>query len=145
MKTNGDTDIPEENDNKTPSTRTAQSFNKFGLFEAINGNLVLRGRHGERDHIYPLERAVKKYEEQKRYAYKMWRIAMPGWDDMEEINKDFKFNILEAIKQRRSLNMPIPVEAIQFEIAHGDDPVIRVAAIGRASEPSFDAKASGSK
>lgn len=108
----------------------AQSFNKIGLFEAINGNIVLRGRHGERDHIYPLEKAIKQYHDTLYAAHKLMQNGFPNWEELVELNREFKFRILEALEQRRSLNIETPKELLDqlllFEQQHGDDPVIRV-------------------
>jgi hypothetical protein len=108
---------------------SSSSFGKIGLLEAINGNIILRGRHGERDHLYPLEKALQKYDETAAYAAKMLMYGMPQWDEMMQINEEFKFRILEALNQRRSLNIETPKELLDklliFEQAHSSDPVIK--------------------
>lgn len=106
------------------------SFCKIGLLEAINGDIVLRGRHGERDHIFPLEKALQKYEDTAQYAARMLMYGMPQWDEMMQINEEFKFRILEALQQRRSLNIETPKDLLEkllmFEQAHSGDPAIKV-------------------
>ena len=37
-----------------------QTFNQVGMFQAIDGFVVLRGRRGRRDQIYPPEQAFKR-------------------------------------------------------------------------------------
>lgn len=37
-----------------------QTFNEVGMFQAIDGFVVLRGRRGRRDQIYPPEQAFKR-------------------------------------------------------------------------------------
>ena len=121
------------NDEKNP--RGYQNMNKLGMLEAVNGNVVLRGRHGERDHIYPLERAIAKYNDTLHYARKMMMTGFPNWDVMMDLNKEFKFMILEALKQRRKENMPIPQMLLDFEALHGGDPVIQVSAVKDDARP----------
>ena len=102
---------------------STQTFSGIGMFEAIAGDVILRGRHGVRDHIYPLHRAIARYGETEGMIHAMAKHAIRGWDTLMDINKDFKGYILEAIKQRRSLNMPIGKEALEFERIHGDNKI----------------------
>ena len=37
-----------------------QTFNQVGMFQAIDGFVILRGRRGRRDQIYPPEQAFKR-------------------------------------------------------------------------------------
>lgn len=132
------TDTEKKNADEPDSTHDApkpsaspSSFGKIGLLEAVNGNIVLRGRHGERDHVFPLEKALQKYDETAIYAARMLKYGLPQWDEMMQINEEFKFRILEALNQRRSLNIETPKELLDklllFEQAHSADPVIKVA------------------
>lgn len=98
--------------NQRPSS---QAFDGIGLLEAVNGNVVLRGRHGERDHLYPLDKAIRRFNETERMIAAMARTGMRGWDTLMDINKDMRGKILDAVKQRRSLNMDIPQAALDFE------------------------------
>lgn len=133
-----------DNDEKNP--RGYQKMDKLGMLEAVNGNVVLRGRHGERDHIYPLEKAIRKYYDTRHYAIKMMQTGFPNWDVMMDLNREFKFMILEALKQRRKENIPIPQILLDFEAIHGDDPVIKVSPEKNGADPvqqlSNDASAS---
>lgn len=123
-------DTIESAQNAPKPSASSSSFGKIGLFESINGNIVLRGRHGERDHIYPLEKALQKYDETAIYAARMLKYGLPQWDEMMQINEEFKFRILEALNQRRSMNMDTPKDLLDkllaFEKAHSGDPVIKV-------------------
>ena len=40
--------------------QSKQTFNQVGMFEAIDGYVILRGRRGRRDKIYPPEQAFKR-------------------------------------------------------------------------------------
>ena len=112
---------PESTDDKTPKRiqDSSQSFDKLGLFEVKNGDIVLRGRREERDHLYPIERAVARYYETQRMLMSMVKHGIRGWDTLSDVLKDLRMKILEACDQRRSLNRDIPKEALDFEKAHG--------------------------
>lgn len=92
-----------------------QYFHRIGLFEAINGDIVIRGRAGERDHLCPLEKLPKMYEERHELMLAMCRAGQRGWDTVADMLDDYKAKILEAIAQRRSMNIDIPKEALDFE------------------------------
>ena len=94
---------------------SVQSFNGIGLLEAINGNIVLRGRNGQRDVIFPLEKAVEKYKDTMLTVNQYARYGVRGWDTLLDIANDFKVRICEAVKQRRSMNMEVPENAATFE------------------------------
>lgn len=115
------TDKAEVYDSFNEST---QVFRGIGMFEAVAGDVILRGRHGERDHIYPLHRAISRYNETEGMIHAMARHAVRGWDTLMDINKDLKAFILEAIKQRRALNMEVGNDAVEFERLHSDGPVV---------------------
>lgn len=103
------------NDTRVQQRSSSQTFGGIGLLEAVDGNIVLRGRHGERDHLYPLDKAIRRFHETERMISAMARTGMRGWDTLMDINKDMKGKILDAVKQRRSLNMDIPQDALDFE------------------------------
>lgn len=94
---------------------STQVFPGIGMFEAVAGDVVLRGRKGHRDHIYPMHRAISRYYETVEMIMSMVKHGIRGWDTLLDINKDFKGNILEAIKQRRSLNLPLDQAMLDFE------------------------------
>lgn len=83
-----------------------QSFDKVGLLEVRGGDVVLRARNGERDHLYPLHRAVDRYEALIRTMYALLRNGVRGWDTLKDICEDMRAKILEAIEYRRSHNIP---------------------------------------
>lgn len=98
------------------------SFNGIGLLEAIAGDVVLRGRNGQRDVLFPLERAVRRYFEWMDLTMAYARNGVAGWDTMMDIAKDFRAKILEAANQRRKENAsgtgvtrPIPEDVLKLE------------------------------
>lgn len=94
---------------------SVQSFNGIKLLEAINGNIVLRGRNGQRDVIFPLEKAVEKYNDTMMTVSHYARYGVRGWDTLKDIADDFKARICEAVKQRRSMRLEVPQNALIFE------------------------------
>lgn len=87
------------------------SFSGIGCLEAISGDVVLRGRNGQRDVLFPLERAVQRYFEWMDLTTAYARNAVEGWTEMMDIAQDFKAKICEAVAQRKKENMPIPENA----------------------------------
>lgn len=100
----------------------SQNFGKIGFLEAVNGELVLRGREGERDHLYPLNRAIKRYDETCKMVTAMLRAGIKGWDTLMDIAYDFEAKILEAVRQRRSLNIPTEQAVLDFVQKHENRP-----------------------
>lgn len=96
----------------------SQTFGGIGLFEVVNGDIVLRGRHGHRDHLFPLHRAVEKYEWAMDMAMNMMRTGLKGWDTMIDFSKDLEAKICEAVDQRRSMNLDTCKEALDFYAKH---------------------------
>lgn len=94
---------------------SVQSFDGIGLLEAVNGNIVLRGRNGQRDVIFPLEKAVEKYYHTVDVVHKYALYGVRGWDTLKDIADDFKAKIKEACAQRRKLQEDIPASAQLFE------------------------------
>lgn len=43
------------------SRNGAQSFSAIGMLQAVNGNIVLRGREGGRDRLYRLDLAWERF------------------------------------------------------------------------------------
>jgi hypothetical protein len=93
---------------------SVQSFNGIGLLEAVNGNIVLRGRNGQRDVIFTLERAVEKYHDTVATVHQYARYGIRGWDTLKDIADDFKVRICEAVEQRRKMQLEIPANAAEF-------------------------------
>lgn len=94
---------------------STQTFGGIGLLEAVNGDIVLRGRQGQRDVIFPLGKAIEKYNDTQLTVSHYFRYGIRGWDTLADIAKDFRIRILEACEQRRKLSMPIPAVALEFE------------------------------
>lgn len=84
------------------------SFAGIRVFEAAGGDIILRGRNGQRDVLFPLEKAVQKYTEWTDLTYTYARQGIHGWDEMMDIGKEFRARIDEACDQRKKLNRPIP-------------------------------------
>lgn len=130
---------PEETDTGNESqaaSSSAQSYSKIGWFDVKNGDVVLRGRHGERDHIYPLHAAITRYEESQQMLFAQVRNGIRGWDTFADVIKDMRAKILEAIEQRRHLNLPIPQEALKFEQLHGDTKKVTVTVLDSSNTES---------
>lgn len=94
---------------------STQTFGAIGLLEAVQGDVILRGRHGERDHLYPLPKAIAWSRNADTMTLSMLKHGVKGWDTMKDISDDLRAKILEAINQRRALGRPIPPAAIRFE------------------------------
>jgi len=94
---------------------STQTFDAVGLLEAVQGDVVLRGRHGERDHLYPLPRAIAWSRNADDIALRMCRFGIKGWDTMKDIADDLRAKVLEAIRQRRALGRPVPPAAVRYE------------------------------
>ena len=84
------------------------SFDGFKVFEANSGDIILRGRNGMRDHLFPLDRAVQKYLDWMDLVYTYARAGIAGWSEAYDIAKEFRARIDEAVAQRKKLNRPIP-------------------------------------
>ena len=90
------------------------SFDGFKVFEANCGDIILRGRNGQRDVLFPLDRAVQKYIDWMELVYAYARGGVAGWDTMMDIAKEFKARIEEAVGQRKKLNRPVPESALKL-------------------------------
>ena len=93
---------------------STQTFPAIGMFEVSGGDVILRGRNGERDHLYPLHKAYARWKDTEHAIMAMAKHAIRGWDTLMDINRDFKAKIIEAVEQRRKLNRPIPKEVLDF-------------------------------
>jgi len=117
-------DVKKNNGDKKKDTyhglhESTQTFGKIGLVEAVNGNVVLRGREGERDHLYPIGKALKRYHETVKMYTSMARHGIRGWDTMVDIANELKAAICEAVGQRKSLNLDTPADVLSFVDMHG--------------------------
>ena len=90
------------------------SFDGIGLLEAISGEIILRGRNGQRDVLFPLEKAVRKYFDWMDMVHLYASRGIRGWDTMMDIAQDFKAKICEAVEQRKQMQLDIPKDALQF-------------------------------
>jgi|LSQX01.3.fsa_nt_gb hypothetical protein len=102
------------------------SFGKIGALSAIDGNIVLRGRDGERDHVYSLHEAMDKYSLAAGKSRRMAMVGDIGFLTYTEIAEALKAYILEAIDQRRSYNYDISPRMLEFEASHKDKKPISV-------------------
>jgi len=91
-----------------------QTFPNIGLMEAVNGMVLLRGRHGQRDVLFTVERAIDRYYATRDVVQRYFKYGIHGWDTLQELADDLKMRIVEACEQRKKLNMPIPPEASVF-------------------------------
>lgn len=85
---------------------STQTFPGIGLLEAREGDVILRGRNGLRDYLYPLEKAIRRYYETKRMVAAMAKNGIRGWDTLMDIQKEMLASILEAFDQRELLGRP---------------------------------------
>ena len=90
------------------------SFDGIAHMEAISGDIILRGRGGQRDVLFPLEKAVCKYFDWMDMVYLYASRGINGWTEMMDIAQDFKARICEAVEQRKQMQMDVPKEALQF-------------------------------
>ena len=93
------------------------SFDGIKHLEAISGDIILRGRGGQRDVLFPLEKAVRKYFDWMDMVHLYASRAINGWPEMMDIAQDFKARICEAVEQRKQMQMDVPKEALQFATA----------------------------
>lgn len=93
------------------------SFDGIAHMEAISGDIILRGRGGQRDVLFPLEKAVRKYFDWMDMVHLYASRAINGWPEMMDIAQDFKARICEAVEQRKQMQMDVPKEALQFATA----------------------------
>lgn len=91
------------------------SFSGIGCLEAISGDVVLRGRNGQRDVLFPLERAVQRYFEWMDLTMAYARNGINGWQEAYDIAKDFRAKIIEAANQRRHDGRDVPTDVIKLE------------------------------
>lgn len=90
------------------------SFDGIGLLEAVSGEIILRGRNGQRDVLFPLEKAVRKYFDWMDMVHLYASRGVRGWDSMMDIAQDFKARICEAVEQRKQMQLDVPKDALQF-------------------------------
>ena len=85
-----------------------QSFNGIKFIQALNGQVVIRGRQGQRDMLYPLHRAVKMFFRMGLFYQKLKKNAPAIVYQFKAVLKDFGAKILQAVKQRAAMNQPLP-------------------------------------
>lgn len=93
-------------------SQSKQTFDQVRFLQAVNGNIVLRGRNGRRDQIYLLPRACMRFWR----MYFIWKKWMQGGfttqcDQLGQVLQNWGAAIQEAIIQRLSANGqlgPIP-------------------------------------
>lgn len=80
-----------------------QRFDQIRRLEAINGEVVLRGKEGRRDKVYPLMMAIKRFA-------KWYQICMSWYakgfttqiDQLKLVLEQLGSKIIEAIVQRET-------------------------------------------
>ena len=92
-------------------TNATMTFDGIKCLEALNGNIVLRGRNGQRDVIFTLEKATAKYLAWMDMVYQYAKLGIKGWDTMMDIGTDFKARICEAVAQRKKMGLKVPADA----------------------------------
>lgn len=105
---------PKKKDTYEGLHNSTQLFSGIGLMEALGGDIVLRGRGGERDHLIPLDKAVEKYSVTYDSMMQYARYGVRGWDTLKDIVDDLKVRIIEAHDQRKKLNRPITQDVVDF-------------------------------
>ena len=95
-------------------TNAHMSFDGIKCLEAVNGNIVIRGRNGMRDHIVPLEKAITRYFNWMDLVTNYCKLAVSGWETAFDIAVDFKAKICEAIEQRMQDGEKIPEDALEL-------------------------------
>lgn len=100
----------------TDPTKANQSFDGIKLIQQINGNLVLRGRNGQRDMIYRLDRAYKMFYRMAMFYAKLRKVSPYIVDQMKQVLKDFGAKIIQAYNYRKSHNMIIPMQMSDSQI-----------------------------
>jgi len=91
-----------------------QSFAGIGVVEACNGDIILRGRNGQRDKLFRLSDAVDRYNSIMEFDRKLCLNGIAGWVELAEILDDFKHKICEAVAYRKKMNMEVPKNALVF-------------------------------
>lgn len=80
-----------------------QRFDEIRRLEAINGQVVLRGKEGRRDKIFPLALAIKRFSK--------WYVICKSWsekgfkdqiDELKLVLEELGSKIVEAIVQRQT-------------------------------------------
>ena len=80
-----------------------QTFDQVRLFEVFNGDVILRGQRGQRDHVYPLAKACKRFW--RMYdMYRWWMLHgfKTQCEELKLILADLGHKIQEAIAQRQA-------------------------------------------
>lgn len=91
-----------------------QTFPGIGLLEAVQGMIVLRGRKGQRDVLFPVDKAVQKYYDTMQTVAQYAKYGVAGWDTLKDIADDLKVRIKEACEQLTKMNRPVPEEAVKL-------------------------------
>ena len=90
------------------------TFRKIGMFEAKGGDVILRGRHGERDHLIPLDSALSMYYSRIAYMNKVAQYNVLAGGELKDICDEFRARICEAVDQRKKENREVPQEVQRF-------------------------------
>ena len=90
------------------------TFDGIARLQSLNGDIVMRGAHGQRDILFPLEKAVNKYNEWMAMTYAYAKQGIAGWTEMMDIAKELKARIAEAASQRQKTGDKIPDDVRVF-------------------------------
>lgn len=98
------------------------SFDGIARLQAVSGDIVMRGRNGQRDILFPLEKATAKYNDWMAMTYSYAKQGIAGWTEMMDIAKEFKARIEEAISQRKKMGRKAPADALKLCGISQDEP-----------------------
>lgn len=88
--------------------KSKQTFDGIRLVEAVNGNLVLRGRNGMRDMIYPLDKAWPMFFRMCEFYKKLYTLGTNVADEMRDVLYNFGRSMQQAIDQRKKFEEKLP-------------------------------------
>jgi len=86
----------------------------IGRLDVSGGDIILRGRNGERDHLYPPGRAMAMHRRLGRLVQRLVMYGVAGWDVFAELADEFGSKIMEAMEQRRKLGRELPEGSDKF-------------------------------
>lgn len=104
----GDVRPAVKQDMYTDPLKAHQSFHGIRYIQAIGGEVVLRGRDGQRDMIYPLHRAVKQFFHMGLFYERLRKVSPMLVSQFKDVIQDFGAKILQAVKIREATNEPLP-------------------------------------
>lgn len=86
-----------------------QRFDEVGMFVAEAGFVMLKGRNGRPDMIYPLEKAMKRIFSMARIYFEwMHNGFVSQCEQLREVLLEFACKFQQAMAQRIGLGMTVP-------------------------------------